>query len=106
MGTHRTLKKGEVRQLLERLPAMERQLLAMRFGLEDGRPRSTRECAQAFGTTLTEIRRVEQAALQAMRDMRHGEPIAVQISTPDAQWAEQRLLDDIMGVPKGNLIRS
>ncbi|MFM7094190.1 MAG: RNA polymerase sigma factor RpoD/SigA, partial [Actinomycetota bacterium] len=50
---------GAVQSELHLLPERDREILIMRFGLEDGRPRTLDEVANAFGVTRERIRQIE-----------------------------------------------
>lgn len=45
------------------LPAKDREIVSMRFGLEDGRQRSREELAELFAVTVARVRRVEAKLL-------------------------------------------
>ena len=48
--------------MLGTLSDRERQVLAMRFGLDDGRTRTLEEVGKAFGVTRERIRQIEAKA--------------------------------------------
>ena len=50
------LLKEHVRNLLDELPEREAQILELRFGLHDGRPRTLEEVGREFGVTRERIR--------------------------------------------------
>jgi RNA polymerase primary sigma factor len=52
---------------LETLPERDREIVAMRFGIADGRPRTLDEVAATFGVTRERIRQIEQKTLARMR---------------------------------------
>ena len=58
---------GAVQSELDLLPERDREILAMRFGLVDGRPRTLDEVAGAFGVTRERIRQIEQKTLARLR---------------------------------------
>ncbi|MFZ9697818.1 MAG: sigma-70 family RNA polymerase sigma factor [Ilumatobacteraceae bacterium] len=58
---------GAVQSELHLLPERDREILIMRFGLEDGRPRTLDEVANAFGVTRERIRQIEQKTLARLR---------------------------------------
>jgi RNA polymerase primary sigma factor len=53
--------------LLDQLPARERRIVELRFGLLDGHARTLREVSAAIGVTRERIRQVEGMALERMR---------------------------------------
>jgi RNA polymerase primary sigma factor len=53
--------------VLGTLSDRERQVLAMRFGLDDGRTRTLEEVGKAFGVTRERIRQIEAKALRKLR---------------------------------------
>ena len=52
---------------LATLKERERTVLAMRFGLDDGKPRTLENIGEHFGITRERIRQIQEAALEAMR---------------------------------------
>ncbi|GAC1401212.1 MAG: hypothetical protein NVSMB65_18760 [Chloroflexota bacterium] len=58
----------ELRAMLERLPARERRVLELRYGLRDGRPAILDEVSASFGLTRERIRQIEREALCHLRD--------------------------------------
>jgi RNA polymerase primary sigma factor len=56
-----------VQQVLTTLTPRENQVLAKRFGLEDGRPRTLEEIGAEMGVTRERIRQIQEEALRKMR---------------------------------------
>ena len=56
-----------VKSELGTLPDRDREILAMRFGISDGRPRTLDEVAAAYGVTRERIRQIEQKTLARLR---------------------------------------
>ena len=63
----RNLLREQLRQVLDSLSEREREVLAMRFGLEDGHAHTLEEVGQAFGVTRERIRQIEVKALRKLR---------------------------------------
>jgi RNA polymerase primary sigma factor len=56
-----------VRNVLASLNSRESQILAMRFGLDDGRPKRLAEVGARMGVTRERIRQIQEEALHKMR---------------------------------------
>ena len=54
-------------EVLESLTTREQQVLKLRYGLEDGRPRTLEEVGQQFNVTRERIRQIEAKALRKLR---------------------------------------
>ena len=63
----RKMLKEQMDDVLGTLSDRERQVLAMRFGLDDGRTRTLEEVGRAFGVTRERIRQIEAKALRKLR---------------------------------------
>jgi RNA polymerase primary sigma factor len=57
-----------VHQVLATLDEREARILAMRFGLDDGRPKTLERVAEKFGVTRERIRQIQEQALEKMRE--------------------------------------
>jgi RNA polymerase primary sigma factor len=57
----------ELQNLLASLPAKERRVIELRFGLGDGRSRTLEEVGWEFGVTRERIRQIEAKALRKLR---------------------------------------
>jgi RNA polymerase primary sigma factor len=60
------LRRDNVRRALAALPAREREVIEMRFGLSGGRPRTLEEVGRAFNVTRERIRQIENHTLKKL----------------------------------------
>ncbi|MEE9296340.1 MAG: sigma-70 family RNA polymerase sigma factor [Phycisphaerae bacterium] len=61
-----------LRRLIARLPERERHIVALRYGIYDGGPRTLEEIGQAFNLTRERIRQLEKLALCRLRHPSFG----------------------------------
>lgn len=59
--------KGKLQKALDTLSPREKQVLTLRFGLDDGRERTLEEVGTEIGVTRERIRQVETVALRKLR---------------------------------------
>jgi len=57
----------EITRLLAPLDEREREILALRFGLDRGEPRTLEEVGEAFNLTRERIRQIEARAMSKLR---------------------------------------
>ncbi|MGI8923189.1 MAG: sigma-70 family RNA polymerase sigma factor [Fimbriimonadales bacterium] len=62
------IKSEEIDAILGRLTSRERDVVRLRFGLDDGRPRTLEEVGMALNVTRERVRQIE---LRAMKKLRH-----------------------------------
>ena len=65
-----TLLREQLKEALGDLTPLERKILSIRFGLEDGVTRTLEEVGHKFGVTRERIRQIEAKALERLR--KHG----------------------------------
>ena len=61
--------------MLHTLTPREEQVLKLRFGLEDGRPRTLEEVGKQFNITRERIRQIEAKALRKLRHPSRSKPL-------------------------------
>jgi RNA polymerase primary sigma factor len=64
--THELLRE-DIIEVMAALSPRERDVLRLRFGLDDGRQRTLEEVGQLFGVTRERIRQIEAKALRKLR---------------------------------------
>jgi len=69
----RAMLKEQILKAVDVLPGREREVIILRFGLHDGRPRSRHEVGKAFGISKTRILQIERSALEELRQ--HAEVV-------------------------------
>lgn len=68
-ATDSILLKEQIEELLTNLTDRERQVLELRFGLKDGRPRTLEEVGNNFDVTRERIRQIEGKALTKLKKL-------------------------------------
>ncbi|MEI2701402.1 MAG: RNA polymerase sigma factor RpoD [Baekduia sp.] len=64
-----SLRRENVHRALAALPAREREVIEMRFGLTGGRPRTLEEVGRAFNVTRERIRQIENHTLKKLESL-------------------------------------
>ena len=67
------VQREEVVAVLGLLSHRERHVLRLRFGLDDGRPRTLEEVGQVFGVTRERIRQIESRTLAKLKAIREAQ---------------------------------
>ncbi|MDQ3855412.1 MAG: sigma-70 family RNA polymerase sigma factor [Chloroflexota bacterium] len=67
-----SLLREQIAEVLGRLPARERKIIELRFGLLDGRCRTLEEVGVEFAITRERVRQIEGSVLQKLRGPRIG----------------------------------
>ena len=71
----RSLLVEAVREVLGDLPQREQEVVRMRFGLDDGQPRTLKEVGETFGVTRERIRQIEAKTLTKLRHPHRSEQL-------------------------------
>ncbi len=71
----RSMLHEAVRDALATLPKREREVMELRFGLDDGRVRTLEEVGKAFGVTRERIRQIEAKTLAKLRHPNAARPL-------------------------------
>ena len=61
------VQRQELMEVLLTLTEREQKVLRLRFGLDDGRPRTLEEVGRQFNVTRERIRQIEAKALRKLR---------------------------------------
>lgn len=62
----------DVDELLAKLPDREAEVLRLRYGLRDGKPRTLKAISEVFDVSRERIRQIEKRALRRLRSARSG----------------------------------
>ena len=69
------LLREHLEAVLSTLGERERKVVQLRYGLDDGRPRTLEEIGRLFGVTRERIRQIESKTLTKLRDHTHAEQL-------------------------------
>jgi RNA polymerase primary sigma factor len=64
------LLKAHLREALNELPERERQIIELRFGMKDDRPRTLEEVGREFDITRERVRQIQMKTLNLLREQR------------------------------------
>jgi RNA polymerase primary sigma factor len=64
------LLKSHLREALDDLPERERQIIELRFGMKDDRPRTLEEVGREFDITRERVRQIQMKTLNLLREQR------------------------------------
>jgi RNA polymerase primary sigma factor len=64
------LRRDGVRAVLDCLPDRERQVIALRFGLDDGEPKTLEQIARRVGLTRERVRQLQEQSLRRLASVR------------------------------------
>ena len=65
-----SLLKSHLREALDELPERERQIIELRFGMKDDRPRTLEEVGREFDITRERVRQIQMKTLNLLREQR------------------------------------
>jgi RNA polymerase primary sigma factor len=86
----RTLLAHQLRAMLATLSEREAMIIALRFGLTDGQPRSLDQISRTQGVTRERIRQIEATALARLRH-RFGSPAVIHVGNAPSQYQKAQL---------------
>ena len=66
----RVAAEGPPREALDELPERERQIIELRFGMKDDRPRTLEEVGREFDITRERVRQIQMKTLNLLREQR------------------------------------
>jgi len=71
----RAIIRGRIQSMLSTLADREREVIVMRYGLEDGQPHTLEEVARCFQVTRERIRQIEQKSLKKLKHPSQSKPL-------------------------------
>lgn len=98
---HRNEMREKILELLQSLPEQQRQVMILRFGIEDGIPRTLREVGDAHGCTPENVRRYESNALRHLRYPHNRSRLTPFVIEPGSSEILEQLAVDLffVGLP-------
>ncbi|HZT83260.1 MAG TPA: sigma-70 family RNA polymerase sigma factor, partial [Gemmataceae bacterium] len=72
----RRLLRERLEEVLRSLAARDREVIELRFGLRDGRPRTLEELSQHYGITRERVRQIETRAMSKLRQPERSDRLA------------------------------
>ena len=66
------LMKEQLMEVLDTLTPREEKVLRLRFGLEDGKPRTLEEVGKDFGVTRERVRQIREKSIAKLHDSGHA----------------------------------
>jgi RNA polymerase primary sigma factor len=63
------LRRERIARVLQSLPAREREVIELRYGIVGGRPRTLEEVGQAFNITRERVRQIENRTLKKLQTL-------------------------------------
>lgn len=63
-----SLLHSDIRTVLSTLDERERQVITLRFGLEDGQPRTLDQIGRSFGLSRERVRQIEREVMGKLRE--------------------------------------
>ena len=74
-GVNRELLSEQIRRVLSELPVREREVLILRYGLNDGRVHTLEELGRRFNVTRERIRQIEIRAIRKLQRPRWADAL-------------------------------
>lgn len=69
------LRREDVERALDALPARERKIIELRYGLHGHQPRTLEEVGRAFGITRERVRQIENGVLRRLETIGEAQPL-------------------------------
>ena len=101
----RSTLKEEIAGYLSLLPKRQEQILRLRFGIDDGKPRTLEIVGSEFGVTRERVRQLEAKALRRLKRIIEGKKAAIKVaaySRPNASRQRPKLINNPYDYYAGN----